>query len=234
MRRDTGFGLVEALLALSLGVLLVLAGSRLFIGALQGWQAQGALAQLQEDARFALQRMARDIRMAGAFGCLRREAISFADPAIAAAFALPISVSLEPDGTLRSLSLVGVQGGEAGGPPNWTLLTDCLSTAQVQAGERFPGPHQFALPVRQQVYRLVDGQLLLTSGGSHAVLIEHVSRLQVDLGVAGEGGELAWMTAVPDPSRIRSIRLRLTLVDPAERVRAQTYQMVAAVRNRLP
>ena len=39
MRRDTGFGLVEALLALSLGVLLVLAGSRLFIGALQGWQA---------------------------------------------------------------------------------------------------------------------------------------------------------------------------------------------------
>ena len=85
------------------------------------------------NARFALQRMARDIRMAGAFGCLRREAISFADPAIAAAFALPISVSLEPDGTLRSLSLVGVQGGEAGGPPNWTLLTDCLSTAQVRA-----------------------------------------------------------------------------------------------------
>lgn len=42
------------------------------------------------------------------------------------------------------------------------------------------------------------------------------------------------MTAVPDPSRIRSIRLRLTLDDPAERVRAQTYQMVAAVRNRLP
>ena len=234
MRRSLGFGLVEALLALSLGALLVLAGSRLFIGALHSWQAQGVLAQLQEDARFALQRIARDIRMAGAFGCLRREAISFAEPAIAAVFALPISVSLEPDGNLRSLSLVGVQGGEAGGPPNWTLLTDCVTAAQVVAGERMPGAQQFALPVRQQVYRLVDGQLLLSSGGSHAVVVEHISRLHIDLGVADVGGELAWVASAPDPSRIRSIRLRMTLDHPDRRVRAQTYQLVAAVRNRLP
>lgn len=234
MKRVAGFGLVEALLALSLGLLLILATSRLFLAALHSGQAQGVAAQLQEDARFALQRLARDIRMAGMLGCLRREAISFVDPTAAAAFALPLGISLDPEGNLRSLSLVSTEAGELGGRPDWTLVTDCRSVAQVHAGEHAAGPGAFALPVRQQVYRLTDGALLLSSGGSHAVLIEHVRELNVDLGVADANGEVEYRRGPVDPARIRSLRMRLTLEDPQQRVRAQTYQLVATVRNRLP
>ena len=37
-----------------------------------------------------------------------------------------------------------------------------------------------------------------------------------------------------DPARIRSVRLSLTLADPQQRVRSQTFSTVAALRNRLP
>ncbi|MBV6289957.1 PilW family protein [Pseudomonas aegrilactucae] len=234
MRRAAGFGLVEVLLALSLGLLLLLAGSRLFVAVLHSWQAQAVAAQLQEDARLALQRMARDIRMAGAFGCLRREAISFADPAIAAVFALPLSISLEPDGNLRSLSLVGAQSGDTGSPSNWTLVTDCVLAARAYAGKHLPAPDEFALPIHRQVYQVVAGQLRLSSGSTQAVLVDNVHRVSVDFGVADAAGQVVYVVAAPDPARIRSIRIRLTLADPQQRVRAQTYHLVAAVRSRVP
>ncbi|NER62985.1 hypothetical protein G3436_02555 [Pseudomonas sp. MAFF212427] len=234
MRRAAGFGLVEALLALSLGLLLVLAASHLLLAALHSWQAQGVAAQLQEDARLALQRMARDIRMAGAFGCLRQEAVSFADPAIAAVFALPLSISLEPDGNLRSLSLVGAQSGDTGSPAHWTLVTDCARVARAYAGKHSPGPGEFALPIHRQVYQLVAGQLRLSSGSTQAVLVDNVHRLRMDFGVADAAGRVAYVVATPEPARIRSVRIRLTLADPLQRVRAQTYHLVAAVRNPAP
>ena len=151
-----------------------------------------------------------------------------------AAFAQPLGISLDPQGNLHSLSLVSAQAGELGGRPDWTLVTDCRSVAQVHAGEHAAGPGAFALPVRQQVYSLTDGALLLSSGGSHAVLIEHVRELNVDLGVADANGEVVYRRGPVDPARIRSLRMRLTLEDPQQRVRAQTYQLVATVRNRLP
>jgi len=37
-----------------------------------------------------------------------------------------------------------------------------------------------------------------------------------------------------EPARIRSVRLSLTLFDPSGRVSDQTFNVVAALRNRLP
>lgn len=80
MTRQAGFSLLEAMLALSLGLLVLLGGNRLFIAASQSWQAQEAAARMQEDARHALQRLAQSLRMAGMFGCLRHDAIVFDAP----------------------------------------------------------------------------------------------------------------------------------------------------------
>jgi Tfp pilus assembly protein PilW len=80
-RRPAGFGLIEALLALALGVMVLAAASQLFGSAYQAWRLQGATARLQDDARLVLQRLAEDIRMAGMFGCLRLNAADFRLPA---------------------------------------------------------------------------------------------------------------------------------------------------------
>lgn len=222
MRRLRGFGLVEALLALSLGVIVIMAGSRLFITAVKTWQTQVAATRLQEDARLALMRLSRDIRMSGMFGCLRTEAIIFADAAAAEAFARPVLVNRDPAGNLRSLLLLVSEAGALSGAPNWTLLTDCLTYAEVKAGEHAAGAGQFALPIRQQVYRVEDGQLLLSSAGSSAVLIEQVARLAVEVS-----------PDVGDPALIQGIHLLLTLRDTQSNVREQTYRLSTALRNRL-
>lgn len=213
MSGQRGFGLVEALLALGLGLLVLLAGSRLFVTALKTWQAQTVAARLQDDARLALLRISRDIRASGMFGCLRRDAIQFSDATTAATFGEPLRVESSSDGNLRSLSLL-VSEPAASGVPNWTLVTDCLSFAQVYAGERAPGPGEYAFAIRRQTYRLADRQLLLSSGGSSAVLIEDVDALAVRV----------------EPA---SIHLELRLSDPQQRVRPQTYRLGSALRNRV-
>jgi len=213
MKAMAGFSLLEALLALSFGLLLLLGGSRVFIGALHGWQTQQVAARLQEDARFVLQRMARDIRMAGSFGCLRHELTTFADAATASLFAQPVRLDSSGDGNLRSLVLISAQAGEPGGRHDWTLLTDCLTRAEVVAGNASPARGMFAIPVRQQVYRLDGGRLRLRSGGANAVLIENVRRFEVRR----------------DDDRIE---LGLTLDEPGQRGRVQTYELAVALRNR--
>lgn len=214
MKAAAGFSLVEVMLAMAIGLLVVLAGSRVFVGALHGWQAQDVAARLQEDARFALQRLARDIRMAGSFGCLRHQQIKFASPSAARAFSNPVVLETGVDGSSHHLTLVSAQAGELGGAPDWTLVTDCQTSARVSVGVAAPGKDAFAIPVRRQVYRVSDGDLILTSGGSNASLAANVSRFEVE-----RTGDL--------------LKVNLTLRDPQQRVREQRFFLAVALRNGL-
>ncbi|MBH3428017.1 PilW family protein [Pseudomonas alkylphenolica] len=212
MRWQTGFSLLEVLLALSLGLLLLLGASRLFMAASQSWQAQAAAVRMQEDARQALQRLAQSIRMAGMFGCLQQDTIEFDDPLHAEAFAQPLYISHGADGRLQRLSLISAEVTQGGGRPDWTLLTDCRTQARVQAGPHLPGTGQFAVALHRQDYRLVGHQLRLRSGSSTGVLVDGVSDLQLEL-------------------RNDAVHLSLTLSDPQQRARPQTYRMRIALGN---
>lgn len=212
MRAAAGFSLVEVLLAMSLGLLLLLGGSRVFIGALHSWRVQEAAVRLQEDARFVLHRMAGDIRMAGMFGCLRREAMSFPDAETARVFGQPVRLDQASEGGLRSLSLVSAQWGELAGAPDWTLVSDCLTKAIVAKGRAAPGHGMFAVPIRQLIYRLDGRSLLLGSAGGSAVLVDNIRRFDVRR----------------DDDRMM---LSLTLDDPGQRVRPQTYELTVVLRN---
>ncbi|MBM3111369.1 MULTISPECIES: PilW family protein [Pseudomonas] len=218
MSRQSGFSMIEVLLALSLGMLLLLAASRLFIAASQSWQAQMTTARMQEDARLALQRLTQSIRMAGAFGCLRYDAVDFLDPLAAQAFAQPLLVSRDAQGRLLRLSLISAESVYTSGEPDWTLLTDCVTHAMVHAGAKKPADGQFAIPIRRQEYRLVADQLRLRSAASNGVLVEGVSELQLEL--------LRTSTLA-----VSGVRLSLTLTDPQQRVRPQTYRISVALGN---
>lgn len=215
-----GFSLLELLMALSLGLLLLLGASRLFVAASQSWQAQAAAAGMQEDARQALQRLAQSIRMAGMFGCLHDQAIDFFDPLAAEAFAHPVQITHGPDGRLQRLSLISAEVAQASGVPDWTLVTDCRTQASVHAGVRPAEPGQFAVPIRRNDYRLVADELRLRSGSSDGVLVDGVGELQIELVRDSALGTSA-------------VRLALTLIDRQQRVRPQTYRMNILIGNPL-
>ncbi|MDV7393638.1 prepilin-type N-terminal cleavage/methylation domain-containing protein, partial [Arthrospira platensis SPKY1] len=69
-RRQRGLSLVEILVALTISLFLVAGVIQLFIGSKQTYRFHDGLSRIQENGRFALEVMARDIRMAGHYGCL--------------------------------------------------------------------------------------------------------------------------------------------------------------------
>ncbi|NIF19960.1 pilus assembly protein PilW [Pantoea sp. Cy-639] len=180
-RAADGFSLLEVLLALALGVAVLAGAGQLLVSAHQAWRLQGAAAQMQDDARWALQRLAEDLRMAGMFGCLRLEAIDFTDPAAAQAFARPVEIGTD------SLTLVGAELPGLLGAPDWTVLTDCRSWAQVSPGQHMPAGDLLALPVRRVSYRLHNASLMLSTRSQHVSLIDNVRSLQLSRITSAQG-----------------------------------------------
>ncbi|WP_462401406.1 prepilin-type N-terminal cleavage/methylation domain-containing protein [Pseudomonas sp. Marseille-QA0332] len=216
--RQRGFGLLEALLGLALGLMLLAAASQLFASVLQAWRVQDASARLADDARLVLQRLAQDIRMTGLAGCLRLDSIEYEAASARQALAQPLRIDRASDGTLSSLTLVLAELPGLAGPPDWTLLTDCRSWARVVAGQRAAPPGALAFPLRRHVYQLRDGTLRLASGGGIQPLIDHVQALRVEA------------QAVGDQLRLD---LRLILFEAATGVEQQ-HHLSVAMRNRWP
>lgn len=68
-KAQTGVGLVEIMVALVLSLLLIAGVIRIYLGSKLNYEMQEGLSRVQENARFVLETMANDIRMAGYSGC---------------------------------------------------------------------------------------------------------------------------------------------------------------------
>ncbi len=68
-RKQHGLSLIELMIAIGLSMVLTLGIIQIFISSKQTSQVQNALGRLQDNARFALDLLAHDIRMAGQLGC---------------------------------------------------------------------------------------------------------------------------------------------------------------------
>lgn len=68
-RANTGFTLVELLVSVAIGLFLVTVVGGVYLSSKDSFNYQDAMSRLQENSRFAMERMARDIRMAGYTGC---------------------------------------------------------------------------------------------------------------------------------------------------------------------
>ena len=68
-RDQKGMTLVELMIAMVIGLIVLGAVSSVFISTRQTFRTTDSLSRIQESARFALEMMARDIRMAGYIGC---------------------------------------------------------------------------------------------------------------------------------------------------------------------
>lgn len=226
-----GFGLVEVMLALVLGLVMSLALTQIFISSKGSYASQTSSASLQEDAQFVLSKMVQEVRLVGMFGCLGKVDDASAGNGFSKAFADAITW----DANSQTLTLATAGTGEGGGWSTWVIHTGCVSSATAYTNGRAPrlAPHETAMPVHRQVYRFNKARNELSLNGQP--LVSNVRAFSVLFGVAGSINErsITRYAATADPSLIRSVRLSLTLFDPADRAQEQTIDVVAAIRNRL-
>lgn len=233
--RSRGFGLIELMIALVISLIVVLGVVQIFIAAKNTYVSQNAAAVMQEDARFALSKMVQEIRMVGMFGCLATVIDASTDNSFAASQITPIGW----DNANRRLTLVTADIGSGGNVPTWTVVSDCRTSATAYSNARAPATGQLAFPIRRLVYGFNNNQLLLGTGPGNptmAVLVDNVRAFNVTFGMAGSATDVAatsYSANPSDPALIRSVRLTLTLFDPRNTVREQTFNVVAALRNRL-
>ncbi|MCA4962930.1 MULTISPECIES: PilW family protein [unclassified Pseudomonas] len=234
-RAQKGFGLIELLIALALSLVVVLGVAQIFIAAKNTYVSQNNASNMQEDARFVLGKMIQEIRMVGMFGCLG----IITDSSSASDFSASQITPISWDSTNLRLTLVTGDVGVNGGTPTWTVISDCRNSATAYSQAKAPVAGQLAFPIRRLVYSLKNGQLTMgVHGGTPTqfVLVDNVSTFDVSFGLASSASEVAassYSSNPSDPARIRSVRLTLTLTDPEKRVRDQTFNVVAALRNRL-
>ncbi|MCF7750849.1 PilW family protein [Bacillus subtilis subsp. subtilis] len=73
-RRVAGISLIEVMIAMVIGLVLMLGVIQVFSASREASQLAAGAARAQENARFALEFLQRDIRMAGHFGCVNDQA----------------------------------------------------------------------------------------------------------------------------------------------------------------
>jgi type IV pilus assembly protein PilW len=234
MKKATqGFGLVEIMVALVLGLIVSMGIVQIFIASKGTYQSQSAAARMQEDARFALSKLMQEIRMTGMYGCL-----DFDSAVVAPAIAKPAEFNnpILWDNSANTLTLITGDVGTAGGVPTWSVVSDCRTTARLYNGTQTPAAGETRFPLRKITYSLSGNNLMMKVGnGSDSAqpLVSNVRTFTVWFGLTGS--PMTYVTTIGSAgvaSNIRSVRLTLTLFDPAGKVRDQTYNVVAALRNR--
>lgn len=238
-RQSAGFGLIELMVALTLGLIILLGVSQIFIAAKNTYLTQNSAAAMQEDARYGLSKMLQEVRMVGMFGCIATVTPDASAPDYLLAAATPISYVTT--GTTQVLTLITGDVGSNGGTPNWTILTDCVSSpATVYGGAKAAGTGQIALPIRKVIYTYNSATQTLTTtvAGTAYTLLSNVSAFNVLFGMATDTSlstPISSYNATPTlPGLIRSVRISITLTDPQGRLQPRAFSAVAGIRNRLP
>lgn len=104
-----GVSLVEMMIAITLASFLLVGLIQVFAGSKAAYQLSEGLSRSQENGRFALEFMQRDIRMAGHFGCVNQQALLTTGPSalnlLFAAFAAPGTRSIAQYNAIPQQSL---------------------------------------------------------------------------------------------------------------------------------
>lgn len=252
VRVQAGFGLIELMIALTLGLILVAGVVQVFLASNQAFNVQQRASALQEDARFVLSRLSSELRMVNMYGCLNlsrlpesiRDSLpSQLDQPIRFDAGVLTLVTADPNSELfatsasKSVSDYGAQ---------WLIATNCRNDLRIaSSGSVSVEAGDILIPLRQLQYRVNNHQLQvrINDAGSYETLIEGVAGFDISFGLASSSNELMVdgnyvnSLASGDFNRIRSVRLALQLSDnPADTtsalVRIQEYTLVAALRNR--
>lgn len=228
-----GFGLVEIMVALVLGLVVSLGIVQIFLASRGTFVSQNASARMQEDARFVLSKMLQELRMTGMYGCLQFDAAP-----VSGAINKPTALNnpILWDAANRTLTLVTADVGTSGTSPTWTILSNCQDSSQLYEGARTPATGQTAFPLRQLIYKVSGTELQLQlPGGQPQSLLQNVAGFDIQFGMAGSPmtySQAANSITNGNGPDVLSVRITLQMSDPSARVRNQTFTAVAYLRNR--
>ncbi len=241
---QTGMTLIEIMIALLIGAFLLGGVLQIFINSKQTYRMQENLSRLQENGRFAMEFLARDIRMAGYWGCISplpavTEVTGANNNAVG-------SVDNIDDGT-DTLTLRGAftQPLVVNPPPAAPVAYPCGSSDITTKAFYTDPSSKIDYKIQNSVLRRTD------SGGNWQDLIEGVKDMQILYGVdtdaAGAVGSgtpnyyvPASSVAAADWLKVISIRIALTvqtidgnLTTTGDGRIRRVFNTTIAVRNRL-
>lgn len=70
VEKQQGLSLIELMIALTLGLILTLGVTQIFLGSNQTYRLTGSIGKIQEDLRYSVSTFSREVREAGGYGCL--------------------------------------------------------------------------------------------------------------------------------------------------------------------
>lgn len=153
-RQALGFSLVELMIAMLIGAILMLGLTQVFAASKAAYRLSEGVARTQENGRFALDFLQRDIRMAGHFGCMSDQTLFEKAKGSAGVFENKLDVSnVASDAADYAADFsVSIQGYEAAntGPGKTVVMT----TVPVTGGAAYSPalPAAIAAALNNRVY----------------------------------------------------------------------------------
>jgi type IV pilus assembly protein PilW len=120
-----GFSLVEMMVAITIGLIILAAVSAVFVSSKRSYSTQDRLARLQENARFAIQFLTRDIRMAGYSGCAKD--ITNVNNTLNNSASFVYSAQIPIEGIENAASTWSPSGSSSSGLTNMKSNTDAIA-----------------------------------------------------------------------------------------------------------
>jgi type IV pilus assembly protein PilW len=118
-QKTKGFSLVELMVAVTIGLIILVSVSAIFITSKKSYNVQDRMARLQENARFAMQYIMKDVRLGGFYGCLT----DFNDNTVKS--------SLNSTGGLAFQMTIPISGLKAGATTWYPTLSTSMPTGTV-------------------------------------------------------------------------------------------------------
>jgi type IV pilus assembly protein PilW len=164
---SSGFGLIELMIAMTIGLILLGGIGYVFLGSKQTFRTQDDFSRMQESVRYALETVGVDVRMAGYAGCVNLAAINPNNPG----GGVPLFVKAnQPPALLLGEALRGYVGATwpvALNPPpaGWVAGTGVLHIISASsAGVRVEEGDQANANIKfDTAHGFVVGQLLLVT-----------------------------------------------------------------------
>lgn len=238
--KQSGIGLIELMIAMTLSLFIGAAVIQVFISQRQTYQAQDDMARLQENARFAFEQIASDLRQVGYWGCSRKAQIfnNTNNPNYSTINDLAVT---EANGKLSLFFLNPKSIGKVGSAIDFDniskprVVADCTN-ATIFDADIVPSGY----PNSSLVYTMSNVEYSVNNGGlfrgTDNLIDSGVEGLDMRYGVAGGTG---WAASYKDSGGVGTnwssvVSVEVTLKLRGEIVGEQEFKSVIAIRNRLP
>lgn len=165
LSRQRGLSLVELMVALTIGLMVVVTIGYVYLGAARVFQSLDAASRIQDNVRYAFERLSYDVRMAGFTGCSWRTQANTLNP------------PAEWSHGLFDGAVVGYEAGQSTypGDVSGVLRGDALSLVLADNSREYIVDSHNAPSAQFQLtanHDLKQGELLVVTDCSHAALFQ--------------------------------------------------------------